>query len=675
MNTPLHRRYDRGPVLIGPSIARFRDPAAVMAPTPPFPAYEAQPTAQGPVPSGWRVRPAFSRRGKESWVQIETGPGVSLYGTGEQVGPLLRNGESTLLWNNDHFDYNAKSRNLYQSHPFILAVRPDGSAFGVLIETTYRAQINLDRRILVRVFGPSPAVTVIERPDPMGVVRALSDLTGRMPMPPLWSLGYHQCRWSYEPEGEVRRIAAEFRSRNMPCDVIWLDIDYMNGFRVFTFDANKFPDPAGLNAELAASGFRTIYMIDPGVKVDPLDRVYAEGRDGGHFVTTASGAEYRGNVWPGECAFPDFTRNETRRWWAGLYEPFLRAGMDGVWNDMNEPAVFGGVEKTMPVSNQHRADPELGGPGDHAMYHNIYGMMMVRASREGIAAARPDRRPFLLTRSNFLGGHRFAATWTGDNRSDWNHLRWSIPMALNLGLSGQPFAGPDIGGFIGDADAALFARWMGIGALLPFARAHSEKTTRPHEPWVFGDDCERTCRLALTRRYRLLPYLYTLFRHAHLTGEPVVRPVFTADPANPRLRTIDTAFLLGPDVLVQCEVHPDIRGGPPPLPWRPFDVVDETDPDLPRLYLRPGSAVPVGPVREWTGQPAPRELLLVAALDHGSALGEVYEDAGDGFGYERGEYTLTRYRVTRQNETAAVETAAVEGSLNAPPWSITARLV
>ncbi|MBS0197342.1 MAG: alpha-glucosidase [Planctomycetes bacterium] len=664
-------RTDRNAVLIGDDVARFRDPAFAGMGLPPFPAYLETPRERGKLPTGWRVRPRFTKMGRRAVVEVAMAAGVSLYGTGEQAGPLLRNGIVKTLWNNDNFDYHDGSRHLYQSHPFVLCVREDGSAVGIIIETTHRCDIDLRRGVRAVVHGPSPAVTVIERADAMGVVRVLSELTGKMPMPPKWALGYQQCRWSYEPEGRVREVAAEFRERRIPCDVLWLDIDYMDGFRVFTFDREKFPDPAALNADLREMGFRTVYMIDPGVKVDPAYRVYAEARRGGHFIKTARGQEYHGEVWPGDCAFPDFTREATRRWWAGLYTEFFANGMDGVWNDMNEPAVFGGVEKTMPVSNRHEADAELGGPGDHARYHNIYGMQMVRATREGVLAAARRKRPFVLTRANFLGGHRYAATWTGDNRSDWRHLRWSIPMALNMGLCGQPFVGPDIGGFIGDADGALFARWMGIGALLPFARAHSEKTTQPHEPWVFGEACENSCRRALERRYRLLPYLYTCFRNAAVTGEPVVRPVFFADPTRRDLRAVDDAFLLGPDILVQCAVKPGERPGAPVLPWRKFEIASAGDEALPDLYLRPGAAVPVGPAKQYTDEPGPNEITLVAALKDGAAEGALYEDADDGWEFERGEYRLTTWRVTGAGAVAA----SSEGKWNGPSPRVGVRVV
>jgi len=619
-------------------------------------------------------------------IPIETG--TSLYGCGEAAGRLERKGRRIVCNNTDSFDYTDATPSLYQSHPWVLAVRADGTCFGVLADTTCKLEIDLTSTdwmangtgeapaIVFRVDDrstPPFAVYIIERDHPQEIVRTLAELTGRIPMPPRWALGYHQCRWSYEPDERARTLARDFRERRMPCDVIWFDIDYMDGFRCFTFDPVKFADPAGLNRDLHALGFKTIWMIDPGLKHDPEYAVYKAGRDAGHFLQNVYGGEYHGTVWPGLCAFPDFTSDSARAWWATLYRDYMATGIDGVWNDMNEPAIFDNEAKQMPADNWHRADAALGGPGPHSRYHNVYGYLMVKASREGIAAANPDKRPFILTRSNFIGGQRFAATWTGDNRSSWDHLHWSITMALNLSLSGQPFVGPDIGGFVGEADAKLFARWMGIGALLPFSRAHSIKDSADHEPWSFGETCEATCRRALTRRYRLLPYLYTLFRTAHKDGLPVVRPLFFADPRDAALRDADDAFLLGGDVLVRASVREDgSRQAPLPVgvwrPWDPTPMEDGSlDPDLPELRLRAGSIVPLGPPMQYHDEkPLDPLTLIVTPDERGNAEGWLYEDAGDGHGHERGEYRLTRLACRREGDRYTITHERVEGALPAP---------
>lgn len=639
-------RIGRGET-VGERIARFTDPLLQGEPPPSF-ALIAPLESRGGEVTGPPVR--FFSTGSTSGVVIATEPGTSLYGTGEVCGRLERTGTLVRCWNTDAYQYDDRNRSLYQSHPWVLAVRRDGSAFGVLADTTWPCEIDLragpgPRGIEFRCEGPPPAVYVIVRDSPMDIVRELARLTGFMPMPPMWALGYHQCRYSYFPDSRVTEIARELRRRRLPCDAIWMDIDYMDGFRCFTFDPDRFPDPRRLNADLHAMHFHNVWMIDCGIKVDPAYAVYREGREGGHFVTTASGEEYHGSVWPGPCAFPDYLRVETRRWWAELYRDFLARGIDGVWNDMNEPSVFDGPGKTMPVDNRHRADADLGGPDAHARYHNVYGMQMVRATREGVAHARPDARPFVLTRSNFIGGQRYAATWTGDNTSNEDHLQWSIPMVLNLGLSGQPFSGPDIGGYDQDATPDLFARWMGIGALLPFARGHTETKTGPHEPWAFGEACERACRIALQRRYRLMPYLYTLFREAATTGAPIVRPVFFADPADASLRTVDDAFLLGSDVLV---VPPWSTLDPARLTggWRRGSITADDHPALPAIWIRAGAAVPIGPDMQYVSERPLDPLTLLCNPDSsGLATCTLYEDAGDGHGHERGQYALTRYAV------------------------------
>lgn len=676
------RPADADPIAesIGNRIVRFHADSAARATVLPSVSLQRPFAPLGPPPTHFPVRPEFGFERGARAVRVATAPGTSLYGTGEVAGPLLRNDRVTVCWNTDAYAYDDRSPSLYQSHPWVLAVREDGTSFGVMADTPGRLQIDLTDGIVFRAQGPVFAVIVIERASPDSVVMALSDLAGRMPMPPRWALGYQQCRFSYTPDSTVLRIAREFRARAIPCDVIWVDIDYMRGFRSFTFDPRAFPDPKRLNDSLHAIGFKSVWMIDPGLKHDPGWDVYDRGTRGDHWVQAADGAPFIGSVWPGSCVFPDFTRAATRAWWADLYRDFAATGLDGVWNDMNEPAVFDGPGKTMPETARHRADPELGGEGLHARYHNVYGMLMSRATREGMLAARPDRRPFVLTRASHLGGHRYAATWTGDNVANWDHLAWSVPMALNLGLSGQPFAGPDIGGYKGPADPALFARWIGVGALLPFARAHTEKGVHQKEPWSFGAATEATCRRAIETRYRLMPYLYTVFREAHVKGLPVVRPAFFADPRDRALRSESQAFLLGGDLLVAPELSLDRdrehrlpkSGWAEMVPLRPLPD-GARDPDLPRLLQRQGSIVPLGPLVQFTGERALDTLELSVCLDErGEAEGLLYEDAGDGWGFERGEYRVTRFTARRAGGEVEVLAEAVEGQWPHAPRPIRA---
>lgn len=650
------------------------------------------------VPADYRIKPLFWKSDDGRYcLRIDIDAGTSLYGTGEIAGSLLRNGRKTVCWNTDAYGYTEDMPSLYQSHPWVLAVRADGTSFGVLADTTWRCEIDLTGSasagasagsIVFRGEGSPYAAYVIDGPNPQEVIKGLANLVGKMPLPPKWAIGYHQCRYSYFPEARVREIADGFRSRKIPCDVIWFDIDYMDQYKVFTFDRSHFPDPRKLNADLQDMGFHCIWMINPGVKDEPGFWVNDQGDARKLWVTTASGETYRGEVWPGWCNFPDYTRPDVREWWQGLYNDFMAQGIDGVWNDMNEPAIFNVKSKTMPEDNVHKGGKwDYGGvlpQGPHLQYHNVYGMLMAKGTFDGILKANPEVRPFVLTRAGYIGSHRYAATWTGDNSAEWDDLEHSISMALNLGLSGAPFIGPDIGGFNGNGDGKLFARWMGIGSLLPFSRGHTGKGNIDKEPWAFGQEVEKTCRLALERRYRLMPYLYTVFEEASRTGLPVARPLFFADPRDRALRSEDDAFLIGSDVLVVGRVTPerDRAVAKPIGKWQRVYLVNEGDhPDLPELHVRAGAIVPVGPVIQHVNEPAPRRqgeqaklgagehplTLLVALDDQGSAVGTLYEDAGDGYGYQKGQYLRSTYRAVTEGSRVKVSLAEKEGAFPRPP--------
>jgi len=628
-------------------------------------------------------RADFSRDAELFRARLTFAPGTSFYGTGEVVGPLERSGKSVTLWNTDAFEYGAASSPLYQSHPYVLAVRPDGSALGLLADTIRRGTIAIEAGA-----GADPALELAFEREPFDlyalegahardVTSALAALVGRIAMPPLWALGYHQCRWSYMSADEVRALASEFRRRGIPCDGLWLDIDYMDRFQVFTTNPETFPDLAGLTDELRARGFRTVAILDPGVGVE--SELAREGLERGLFVKDAEGEPARGKVWPGVCHFPDFTSTKAREWWGEHVRAFVaRTRLDGLWNDMNEPSVLDGPGKTLPDSCRHEGTDGSG--GDHARWHNLYGQLMVQASREGLVRAHPERRPFLLTRSNHVSGSRLAATWTGDNRSTWEHLRWSISMVLSLGLSGQPFAGPDVGGFSDNPDRELFARWFELGAFLPFFRGHAEKSSRKKEPWAFDAETEARVRAAIERRMKLLPTLYTLFREAHERGLPVGRPLFLADPKDPALRTVDDAFLLGEDLLVAPIVHeraheravlfPKHPGG-----WFPFPEggapITERERVVPAplgtipLFARAGSILFEHEPRPSTATPARLLVVHVFLDEHGRAAGRLYEDEGEGHAHERGLFRDARFTVSSTENEVVIEEHAT-GSFDSP---------
>jgi alpha-glucosidase len=619
-----------------------------------------------------QIKPVFgfSTDGRYS-VEVSISLGTDLYGTGEVAGPLRRNGRVTECWNTDQFNYSEKDPSLYQSHPWVLAVRKDGTAFGVLADTTYRCRIDLRKGIKFEADGPRFPVILIEGQTPQDVVMRLADLTGHMQLPPMWALGYHQCRWSYMSQEEVLRIADEFRNRHIPCDTIWLDIDYMDGFRIFTFNKSTFPAPRELNRRLAEKGFHNVWMIDPGIKIDETYSVYRTGQEKDVFIKTILGRDQEGDVWPGKCVFPDFTSSEVRAWWKQLYQSWIATGISGVWNDMNEPAFFNVDSKTMPEDARHRGGGNLK-PGPHAEYHNVYGSLMALATFEGIKTASPDKRPFVLTRAGYIGYQRYAATWTGDNASSWSDLKNAIPMVLNLGLSGQPFVGPDIPGFSGNGPTDkkeandFFSRWWGVGSLLPFARGHSHKDSVRKEPWSFGPLVEESARRALWRRYVLLPYLYTTFKQSSEMGLPVARPLFFADLKDQALRSEMDGFLLGGDIAVAARVQKETRQPAMPKGWLPLNL-DADHPDIPKLHIRPGAIVPLGPQKEFVSQRQEEKLYFAVAPDkHGAAIGQLYEDAGDGYGYRKGDHLLTTYRAQLKGNRMRMWISAAKGSRRRP---------
>ncbi|CAN1306371.1 Alpha-glucosidase 2 [Linum perenne] len=560
--------------------------------------------------------PTFKCGSGNQTVQLQLPDGTSFYGSGEVSGQLERTGKRVFTWNTDAWGYGPGTTSLYQSHPWVLAILPNGEAIGLLADTTKRCEIDLRTESVVKFIAPSsyPIISFGPFPSPTAVLRCLSHAIGTVFMPPKWSLGYQQCRWSYDSAKRVQEVAKIFREKEIPCDVIWMDIDYMEGFRCFTFDQERFPDPRSLTKDLHDMGFKAIWMLDPGIKREEGYFVYDSGSKSDVWVQNANGQPYIGEVWPGPCVFPDFTQSKVRSWWASLVREFVSNGVDGIWNDMNEPAVFKTVTKTMPETNIHRGDDELGGCQNHLQYHNVYGMLMARSTYEGMKSSNENKRPFVLTRAGFIGSQRYAATWTGDNLSNWEHLQMSIAMVLQLGLSGQPLSGPDLGGFAGNATPKLFGRWMGIGSLFPFCRGHSEKGTTDHEPWSFGEECEEVCRLALRRRYRLIPYIYTLFYMSHTMGTPVATPTFFADPKDPSLRKLENSFLLGSLLLCSRFKYVAIS-------------------------------------------------LLIFA---GKAEGQLFEDDGDGYGFTKGEYLLTHYVAELKSSVVTVKVSKTEGLWKRP---------
>ncbi len=617
------------------------------------------------LPANWQIVPRYAKpSANKAIITIDIPQGTDLYGTGEVLGNLRRNDTEIELWNTDNYAYGtADGKRLYQSHPWVLGVREDGTAFGVIIDCTWRMDIKLsDKQIKVTTDGVEPRVIVIESGTPKEVIAKLGQLSGNMELPPLWALGYQQCRFSYYPDTQVKELADTFRDKKLPCDVIWMDIDYMDGYRVFTFDEKGFPNPKELNDYLHSKNFKSVYMIDPGIKKDSNYFVWQQGEAIDAWVKDKDGKTYDGAVWPGICNFPDFTRRDVREWWSGLYKEFMATGIDGIWNDMNEPAVFGTDSKTMPIDNVLQGDGNLP-KGSHLRYHNIYGMLMVEASRDGMLAANPDKRPFVLSRANFLGGQRYAYTWTGDNASTWDYLRTSIPMTLNMALSASSFNGPDIGGFVGDANPELLEHWMALGVYFPFFRNHSGKGSVEQEPWVFGKRTEDITRTSLNRRYRLLPYLYTLTYESSVNSAPIMQPAFFADLTNKKLREEQELFLMGDNLLIIPRWASDFE-----LPkgnWSIVEFEKKDDGVQPYVAIKEGAIVPLANegMQSTMEYNADSITLIVNPNKNGVARGEMYSDSGDGFGYKNGEYSITEFTSHKEGDRLVVKATHKEGNL------------
>lgn len=571
------------------------------------------------------------------------------FGLGEKGGDLNRRGQSFQMWNSDIPAYSGDRDPLYASIPFVIVKRDSGS-FGLFFDNTFRSTFHLgsgSRRTwsfgaedgpltYYCLFGP----TIAE------VVQTYTGLTGRMPLPPLWSLGYHQCRWSYYPEYELRDLARNFRQRAIPADALWLDIRYMDRYKVFTWDSAAFPRPASLLSDLRAQGFRVVTIIDPGIKVEPGYRVYDEGIAQGLFAVEPDGTPYEGQVWPGWCHFPDFTKASTRSWW-GAHIAALRAeGVSGFWNDMNEPAVWG---KEMPPSVSFGDAPHR---STIKRVHNIYAHLMAAATWQGLRARLPQERPFLITRAAFAGTQRYSAIWTGDNLASFEHMALGLRLCLGLGLSGMAFVGSDVGGFIESPSPELYARWIQLGTFTPFFRTHTVINSRDQEPWSFGEDTERMVKDYLTLRYQMLPTTYSIMRTASRTGIPAMRPLFLAYETDPRTfeSTWQHEFLWGDDILVapvltekqtMQKVYLPVGTWYDPQAHTLHDGPREIFVDAPwwRLpwFQRAGGCLFSRPPIQYTDQEPLRELLLdlIGGYEGESRL---YLDDGNTMAYEQGDF-------------------------------------
>ncbi len=593
--------------------------------------------------------------------------GEHIFGLGDKTGGLLdRRGNSYVDWNTDAYAFTSATDPIYKSIPFFTGVGGPGGSYGILLDNTWRAWFDFGHREEnVTAFGaPDGPIDyyVIAGPTTAEVVRRYTDLTGKAPLAPLWSLGYQQSRYSYMTADELRGVVKRLRDEKIPTDVVWLDIDFQDRNRPFTVNKTAFPDMKALTTDLAAQGVKLVTIADLHVADAPNEGYapYDAGAVANGFVHNPDGSTFVGKVWPGASVFPDFTDAKARAWWGKLYAPLAGDGVAGFWNDMNEPSVFDGPGGTMPVDQVHRIASDDFAPRDasHAEIHNVYGMENTRATYEGLRALRPDERAFVMTRASYAGGQRYAVTWTGDDSATWDQLKLAVHQMINLGLSGFSYSGADVGGFTGGPSPDLITRWFEIGAFTPVFRDHSAKGTPRAEPWIDGPEQLAIRRKFVEQRYRLMPYLYALADQNARTGDPILRPVFYDYPA-----ALDAqcdqgmAFTLGKALLIAPPPHPespqrydvclpaggwyDLWSGMPVTPLNgagPIDPIAET-PRLDHLpvYVRAGTILPTQPLVQSTAE-TPAGPLGIDIYPGTDCEGTIYLDDGHSMAFERGGY-------------------------------------
>ncbi len=580
------------------------------------------------------------------------------YGLGEKAARLDKRRGKFVMWNTDAFKYVEGTDPLYQSIPFYLGL-DEGRGYGLFFDNSHRstfefghlsqeaAEYSADGGVLDYYYFHGPALKKI--------VGRYTELTGRMPLPPLWALGHHQSRYSYYPEATVERVVREYRARDLPLDVLHLDIHYMDGYRVFTWDRARFPDPAAMHRRLAAQGVHTIAIVDPGVKQDESYSVYQEGVAQDHFLRRADGSLFVGKVWPGDSVFVDYTKEAARRWWGDLHHTLLDQGVAGLWTDMNEPSDF------LDQTGAKHADvvfDDLGQRSTYAKNRNIFALTMARATYEGAQCLRPELRPFVISRAGYAGIQRYAAKWTGDNHATFDAVALNIPMFTSLGLSGQTFVGADIPGYTDRADAELLVRAYQTSIFTPFLRNHTSIDQYDNEPWRHGAHAEAIIRKYLKLRYALLPFLYTTVEEAHRTGLPVFRPLVLNFPEDASTRNLDDQYMVGDTLLVAPALRRDQRSRDvylPAGPWYDYwtgravaggEVITTPVPlDHLPLYVRGGSILPstraMNHVFEHRWDPIRLDIYPDA---DGRATGELYEDDGLTQRHRDGDYLRTRFR-------------------------------
>lgn len=593
----------------------------------------------------------------------------SFYGLGDKATHSNLKGKRVSNWVTDQYAYGKDQDPLYKAIPFFIGLHSNKS-YGIFFDNTFKTNFDFahERRNVTSFWADGGEMNYyfIYGPQMSQVVKSYTNLTGTPELPPMWAMGYHQSKWSYYPESNVRSLAKNFRKLRIPCDAIYLDIDYMDGFRCFTWDKSRFPNPKKMISDLEEKGFKTVVMIDPGIKIDKDYWVYQEAVENDYFCKRADGAFMKGKVWPGECNFPDFTNPKVREWWAELYKEMMtEIGVHAVWNDMNEPAVMEVPTKTAPLDTRHDFD---GHPCSHRKAHNVYGMQMVRATYEGIKKYVYPKRPFVITRAAFAGTQRFSSTWTGDNVATWEHLWIANVQAQRMCMSGYSFVGSDIGGFAEQPNGELFARWIQLGVFHPFCRVHSSGDHGDQEPWSFDDEVTNIVRKFIELRYQLLPYLYTMFYRYSKEGVPMLKPLVHFDQEDHQTHFRTDEFIFGEQILICPVQEPNAQGRRMYIPrgiwynyWTNEAVVGGMEKwvvaglDKIPIFIKEGAMIPKYPVQQYVGELEIKELVLDVYYKNGVETSTVYEDGQDGYDYKKGRYSLRNFNFKGKEKELVIQ--------------------
>jgi alpha-glucosidase len=594
--------------------------------------------------------------------------GERFIGLGEKTGPLDRRGHGYENYNTDNFAYSPNADPLYCTIPFYIGTH-HYLAYGIFFDNSFKSFFNFgasnNRFASFSADSGEMNYYFIFDYSVAGIIKHYTNLTGRMEMPPMWSLGYQQCRYSYYPDKEVLIAANTFREKDIPADVIVLDIHYMESYKIFTWSNRDFPNPKQLISKLKELGFHVVVICDPGIKIENGYKAYEDGARDDVFIKYPDGTNYAGQVWPGWCNFPDFTNPKAREWWKDQIEEYINVGVTGLWNDMNEIATWGNM-----LPENIEMDFE-GNKTSIRQGRNIYGMQMARSSYEGAKTWMKNHRPFNLTRSGFSGIQRYSAVWTGDNVAYDEHMLLGVRLVSSMGLSGIAFAGYDVGGFVGDASTKLFARWISVGAFSPFFRGHSMINSRDSEPWSYGEEVEQISRNYIKFRYQLLPYIYSLFYEATQTGLPVQRSLAIDYTHDYKIYNglYQNQYLFGPYFLVApVDSTKDlVRVYLPEGLWYylysgyKYSGNSEIIFDCPLyklpVFVKAGAIVPMQPIKSHTGEITHTIILHIYTGDSSSF--NFYEDDGLTFDYQKGDYAIRK--ITHNHHSRTISISAVDG--------------